>query len=740
MGKSEADISRRLSIFRKLGLVEYNWVRRGEKNIKLYSMKPKRLILDLSEGMILLGEGGRRREILGDTEAWKHPETEYFVGRNKELEKLAHVGPGETIVVSGLPGIGKTSLVAKYLDMTGEESFWHTITESDLLDTILKKIALYLSTKGDERLLQYLRSGAQDMYGLQRILVKSIDRLEATVVFDDYHRIKDQRIAEVIEYISKNINRAKLIVITRKTPAPTLFGLKTDYLVLGGLSPKETKTLISSIVERELSNNVLAEINAALKGYTVLVKWFADIASKKGLAEALELLYKGKVMERFWRYIYDSLTISEKKIIGSLVCMNGELERGFVEEILGEEVGRKALMLLSDKNYIFLSGYRILLNELIQNLTPPDQSIYCQELQHKYIEYLLNKKTPRNFLDAFRIAIDNGYLEQLPRLIEYRVTKIKYGILDYLTPYEKLLEKAIRKTRDSYARALLLSELSVIYLSRGDNKRSYELIMQSLPLLKKRASPEILSLIYSRLIQMDPKKARTYYYKAIGYAKLIKDHSFKYMALSHIHSNMALYYTINKQPDSAIDHGLKSLQYAMRSGDPIEYTHSEFQWLILDGIRKDTLDTERLTMIREMSETLGLPYHYYDYIVFFEILGYLLEKRWKEAEDLISYYKRRLENIGSRKIPCHVYALALFISAQRHQRPPYKSVFRECLVKAEKECEFSVIAGVLGLMENWYRGMEICTWFDMLYLEKLFFSTSYELWEKFMKMKKYERH
>jgi DNA-binding MarR family transcriptional regulator len=85
----------------------------------------------------------------------KRPEIKYFFGREKELKEIKCFMKSKIskiLCIKGIAGIGKTTLLSKFLEDVEMNVFWHRFTEFSTLRSLIIKISEFLS-KIDRRKL-----------------------------------------------------------------------------------------------------------------------------------------------------------------------------------------------------------------------------------------------------------------------------------------------------------------------------------------------------------------------------------------------------------------------------------------------------------------------------------------------------------------------------------------------------------------------------------------------------------
>ena len=147
-----------------------------------------------------------------------------FYGRSKELSFLEDwIGQNEghnVINIYGMAGIGKTTLVAKFIESYRQEKhlFWHKFTKSDTLRTTLFELSKFLSELGFHELEMNLRAHKKfDNFQVMDILNNDLGKITAILIFDDFQKSSDH-INDFFEQfirIDNNSPKTKIIILSR---------------------------------------------------------------------------------------------------------------------------------------------------------------------------------------------------------------------------------------------------------------------------------------------------------------------------------------------------------------------------------------------------------------------------------------------------------------------------------------------------------------------------------------------
>ena len=121
------------------------------------------------------------------------PRLRYFFGRDEELAAMDAwlASPTERVlVISGITGIGKTTLLSRRLDGWRDQRhlLFHRIMEWTTLHTVVAQLGEFLERLSKKGIAQYLaREKALDIEQIVSILRADLDGIPAVLLYDDYH-------------------------------------------------------------------------------------------------------------------------------------------------------------------------------------------------------------------------------------------------------------------------------------------------------------------------------------------------------------------------------------------------------------------------------------------------------------------------------------------------------------------------------------------------------------------------
>ena len=453
----ESHISEYLNELVKLEVLESKWGRIEGKNVKLYSANTSSLELKFSPSgysIALKGrEGASKAEeysIYLDSDVPRP--TPVFVGRRSELRLLLN-SKESPVFVWGLPGIGKTSLVAKYLESLwrttagqGRIVLWHDLREVDTSNHLLTKIGVVLSGYGRGRLLQTLSENGKDERLAIDAGVRELHESAALLVIDNFQYCNDDKVRLFLKSLLEEGPRGcKLVVISRIRPTELLsISQGSVEIRLEGLSRREAVKLaqIHGIEETRFPEFVAAQQRVG--GHPLALGLFCQSighVKKEG---------------------QDGWSVEDYIVTNLLEAIDGEEE---LETLLNSSVFREPVPLdalrkvvpvrglarhlssLERRGVLTRVGDKYAIHDLVRNVAYGSLDS-AKELHGKAGRYYLKRGDTRSTLEALYHFGSGKEWDEVIKIIDKDTVFIGEG---FISPYMKVLEDISKKEIDERA-------------------------------------------------------------------------------------------------------------------------------------------------------------------------------------------------------------------------------------------------------------------------------------------------
>ncbi len=152
------------------------------------------------------------------------PETENFVGREKELDGIGNFFKGayHLLTLRGMAGVGKTALMAHAARTLASRGriFWYDIGEWSSPRNTANHVAVFLQSLGRPRLNRYLDAHeVPDQADLRDILLETEE--EVVFIFDDLQNASTSMstFLKMMISVSETSENIKLVLVGRETPS-----------------------------------------------------------------------------------------------------------------------------------------------------------------------------------------------------------------------------------------------------------------------------------------------------------------------------------------------------------------------------------------------------------------------------------------------------------------------------------------------------------------------------------------
>jgi len=179
------------------------------------------------------------------------PNPNPFFGRDGELELLRDISEDDAIsltLITGLSGMGKTALLAKFARESKSSIFWFPFNEWETEISLLKTLADFLDETGEVKLSNYLKSDRVDLGEIGFLLNEAFSENRRILVFDDIDLAP--RLHPMTKMIIENIGPNK-IFMTAKSRAEFIDSLSQLHgnireIMIGGLDIDASIELLAS--------------------------------------------------------------------------------------------------------------------------------------------------------------------------------------------------------------------------------------------------------------------------------------------------------------------------------------------------------------------------------------------------------------------------------------------------------------------------------------------------------------
>ncbi|MGC8562694.1 MAG: ArsR family transcriptional regulator [Thermoplasmata archaeon] len=313
----ESRISEKIKILKSAGLITEEWKREGNKLVKYLKPSMRKINISLDGGLSVETISDKPKEIVDYEHAeYNPPSVRNFVGRKDEYKFLKD---NDHILITGIPGIGKSAMAAHFVNTQKMNTFWHDIRETDNLKHLLIKMAIFLQRLGDDSLINSLQAD-RDRRMHVNLAIAGMRKTGSILVLDDVHKCKDAEIFGLINDFLQSVPEVKVILAARSRIPIVATSLKT--LVLGELPPAEARKLVG-----DESKTVVKRVG----GHPLLLKIMSNLPVSLG--EGTRTVSPD---EYVMNVILPSLPKGIATVIQKLSFFRGEVKREDAEFIFGK--------------------------------------------------------------------------------------------------------------------------------------------------------------------------------------------------------------------------------------------------------------------------------------------------------------------------------------------------------------------------------------------------------------------
>jgi ATP/maltotriose-dependent transcriptional regulator MalT/DNA-binding transcriptional ArsR family regulator len=505
LNKKEGDIVRRLKRMERAGLITGSWGNRLGETVKLYSLAIRDINIKVhQEGLSIELKNTTKEHVTTDStireganisgitanvnssiidfqgeENYKAVSSHEIIGRDYELKALQD----EQIpffFIAGMAGIGKTSLVKKFVEERREQNkkpdtqgsllvFWHRFKEIDTLSFLMGRMSIFFSRNNVNDLVRYLDTQSSNSSSFASahdstildIAIYSFDKVNnCLLIFDDYHKVRDEKISIFLRQLQQHFHnqdkyaysKNKVIVLSRLKPSFFLDNINSRELILSGLSLAEAKEMASTFATTEIDEPNILKIWNKFRGHPMALKLYWLSAREKNKDDDYLLPKNSLSTRNLQLYLQkEILEILEDEEINILLTMSvfrtpvkvyalkdkgisirGGLRRRNLNHILHSLEKKVLINRTNDKELIL---HDLLRESLYSMLAYPEET-------HAYAaQYHLSERTTESLVESIYHLTKCHNTNKILEILEDEVINEKYRFVEegYAAPLIDIL-------------------------------------------------------------------------------------------------------------------------------------------------------------------------------------------------------------------------------------------------------------------------------------------------------------
>jgi tetratricopeptide (TPR) repeat protein len=326
-----------------------------------------------------------------------------FVGRNQELQLLSdELNNSPVVLIEGLPGIGKTSLAAKYINQQDTTiksgAFWLECQDETQLAYILEAFSDF-AQRNDDKQIEAAVQEERPLNDRLHTLVSILESRSSIFCIDGFEHADDSSILPLVEVFRDHCQKARLIICTRERPK-SFFELLPDIgeVILGGLGIQEVAAVLNRLKISDEDGTTYTDVANKTEGHPLAIKLFSSLVRQYGFS-VKELLNDspefGKSLEEHWlSKIYARLSSNERELLECFSIYAEPVLREGVHCVFVNPDWNTILQSVQDKFLISqASGNRFSMHSLIRDFCRRNSTEHgtLQRIAKLAAEYYLNK-------------------------------------------------------------------------------------------------------------------------------------------------------------------------------------------------------------------------------------------------------------------------------------------------------------------------------------------------------------
>lgn len=453
LDKKEGDVVRRLKTMERHGLIKGSWGSRLGQNVKLYSLTTHDISIKLGQdGLQVRYRKGKKtggqtaNAAEQDVESSITPSDAPIIGRTDELKLLAEARTN-FFFIDGIAGIGKTSLARKFVQQnTAHRVFWHTFKEIDTFAYLVGRLALFLSKSGAGDLLRHLdapEGNTPDESQSLEILITDLNKLRNLVlVFDDYHRVRDEKISILLRNLQLKLGLGnKILVLSRSKPPFFLGNARSKELALSGLPLDESEEMLSSF-GADVDRPTLDSIWEKFAGHPMAMKIFCMLAREGGdRKKPPENISLAELLAYFRKEILELLSEDELSVLMSLSVFRTPVSMRALRSSVQKRNVNHLIYSLERKMLVNrTASQEFFLHDMLRD-TLYSMLAYPEEAHESAAQYYLSESTAESAVESLYHLVRCRNIPRIAGILEEEATKERYRFLEegYATPLLEIL-------------------------------------------------------------------------------------------------------------------------------------------------------------------------------------------------------------------------------------------------------------------------------------------------------------
>ncbi len=471
----ETEIARRLRRMEEMGFVTSGWGRVQDRNVKLYHLAADRYTIHVTpDGLHVTLHSvtaGRETTLALNPFPAHIPEPDGFVGRQSELADLA--GDGSVWIVKGLPGSGKTSLVATHARnhrASGGLLWWHAMRGVESLDWLANRLAVLLAREGDTALLEAIEADAGTAERRERLLA-ALDHPGLLTVLEDVHQIEDPVVREWLEDAIARTRNGHLILTTRERIPHDRSAAHIQRIELEGLDDDAVGALFAA-KNVPFDDALLPRVRDEVGGHPLALNLFLETVKDLECAveELLDRIPEADLENYLLEEIHGHLDEADRRVLAHASILHGDFAPEELEAISDKDP-RPALLRLRQRLLVSADDRgRYSLSEVIRNFF---HNLLADKarLHERIARYLQKTGRIEDRLEAMHHHVESGHPERALKLLEEDLDLDDFDRIDagYKNHYQRLLQQFGRKdVRSDRHWALIQDELGDIHHHDGN--------------------------------------------------------------------------------------------------------------------------------------------------------------------------------------------------------------------------------------------------------------------------------